>query len=89
MSGVCPKCISFHRESSVCPQCGYVLLSPAQWKEQRAFFLDPILAHETQPATETSPQDNKEFVLGFFLGALLFFFALSTCFLIVGDSLHL
>lgn len=102
MAGVCPNCVTYRHEDGSCAQCGSPLLSPSQWKQKRKMWLPKsyvdgkikeILgpsAPEThipnQEDTETTVKDKKDFVLGFFLSALLFFFALLISYILLSDN---
>jgi hypothetical protein len=96
MPGICPKCVKMESEGAFCQECSTPLMSPADWKQQRDSILQslpaPVLLDQPQAITITagkssqrSPEENKEFVFGFFLGALLFFFAFLSVFLVFGD----
>ena len=92
MSGVCPNCVAYREGGDFCTECGTRLLSPAEWKAQRTYWMTQSKPQESVPQAPTMPrysvEDKKEFVLGFFFSALLFFFAFLSSFLIFGDKIH-
>jgi len=50
-----------------------------------SFFTPPIQPRSTEPQNTATAEEKKDFVLGFFIGALLFFLALITSYYIFGD----
>ena len=90
MAGVCPKCVTYDPdyENDLCPGCGTPLLSPQDWKTHRKFLV--AAPNQAQPAVlpEADLKQNKDFILGFFLGVLLFFFAFLSTYLVWGDRLQ-
>lgn len=95
MAGICPNCRTVVDETtSSCPKCATELLSPQEWKEQREFWInatkpEPALVSENNVTHGSPLADKKEFILGFYLGSLVFFFAFLTAYLIFGEKLNL
>ena len=87
MAGVCPKCVRFYPEGQFCEHCGTTLMPPRDWKAARSALLAPKPEDIAPAPHKKSIEEGKDFSLGFFLGALLFFFAFLSSYLLLGDKL--